>query len=65
MKLEFMITEVREDIRRNEEKRQKIEIDLARIEQSAKAAPKRLDLLETVLKSHSIDMREMRYEEGE
>ena len=65
MKLEFMITEVREDIRRNEKKRQKIEIDLARIEQSAKAAPKRLDLLETVLKSHSIDMREMRYKEGE
>ena len=43
VKLELMIDELREDIRRNEERRHEMEIKLAEIDQRARSAHHRLD----------------------
>ena len=43
VKLEAMFDEVRADLRRSEEMRHRLEIDLARVEQSTKSAHRRLD----------------------
>ena len=66
VKLELMIGELRDDMRRNEERRHEMEIKLAEIDQRARSAHHRMDDFQDMLeKTLDIKLPRRRREEGD